>query len=252
MFPGHPEKIVATIEARMASMRLPGKVLAPLAGTPALERLIERLNRSKYLDGIVVATTEKPGDNVIEELAKRLGVGCFRGSEDDVLGRVLGAAQSVQADLICEITGDCPLLDWRVVDRAIEEFFVVPLDYATNCLTQSYPLGFETQVFPTKVLAEVDQLTKDPIDRTHVSYYIYMHPEKYRVKNWVANPEATAPEMRLTLDEPDDLKLIDLVFRELLPSKPDFSAEDVVTLLKQKPELLAINEHVRQKHAQEG
>lgn len=252
MFPGHQEKIVATIEARMASSRLPGKVLLPLADKPALQHLVERLKRSKYLDGIVVATTDKPGDDVIEALAKQLGVDCFRGSEDDVLGRVLGAAQSVQADLICEITGDCPLLDWRVVDRGIEEFFTAPLDYAANCLTQSYPLGLETQVFPTKVLAEVDQLTKDPIDRTHVSYYIYMHPEKFRVKNWAANPEAHAPEVRLTLDETDDLKLIDQVFRELLPSKPDFSVEDVVALLKLKPELLAINEHVRQKQAQEG
>lgn len=252
MYPGHSEKIVATIEARMASSRLPGKVLLPLADKPALERLIERLKRSKYLDGIVVATTDKPGDDAIEALARQLGVNCFRGSEDDVLGRVLGAAQSVQADLICEITGDCPLLDWRVVDRGVEEFFVEPLDYAANCLSQSYPLGFETQVFPTKVLAEVDQLTQDPIDRTHVSYYIYMHPERYRFKNWTANAEAHAPDMRVTLDEAEDLKLIDLVFRELLPTKPDFSAEDVVTLLKQKPEWLAINEHVRQKQAQEG
>ena len=236
----------------MASSRLPGKVLLPLADKPALERLIERLKRSKYLDGIVVATTDKPGDDAIEALARQLGVVCFRGSEDDVLGRVLGAAQSVQADLICEITGDCPLLDWRVVDRGIEEFFAEPLDYAANCLSQSYPLGFETQVFPTKVLAEVDQLTQDPIDRTHVSYYIYMHPERYRFKNWTANAEAHAPDMRVTLDEAEDLKLIDLVFRELLPTKPDFSAEDVVTLLKQKPEWLAINEHVRQKQAQEG
>lgn len=252
MFPSHPEKIIATIEARMASSRLPGKVLLPLAGKPALERLIERLKRSKYLDGIVVATTDKPSDDVIEALAKQLGVGCFRGSEDDVLGRVLGAAQSVQADVICEITGDCPLLDWRVVDRGVEEFFAAPLDYAANCLTPSYPLGLETQVFPTKILAEVDQLTQDPIDRTHVSYYIYAHPEQFRVKNWLANPEAHAPEMRLTLDEPDDLTLIDRVFSELLPSKPDFSAEDVVALLKRKPELLAINEHVRQKQIQEG
>lgn len=147
MFPGRPEKIIATIEARMASSRLPGKVLLPLAGKPALERLIERLKRSNYLDGIVVATTDKPGDEAIEALAKSLGVGCFRGSEDDVLGRVLGAAQSAGADVICEITGDCPLLDWRVVDRGIAEFFAAPLDYACNCLTQSYPLGLKPRCF---------------------------------------------------------------------------------------------------------
>ena len=119
----HKEKIVATIEARMTSTRLPGKVLLPLAGKPALERLVERLKRSLYIDEIVVATTTNQTDEPIVELCESLGVKYFRGSELDVLKRVLGAAESVRADIIVEITGDCPLMDWRIVDRGIEEFY---------------------------------------------------------------------------------------------------------------------------------
>ncbi len=250
MFSG--KKIVATIEARMTSSRLPGKVLLPLAGKPTLERLVERMKSSKYVDTIVVATTVNEADEPIAGLAERLGVACFRGSEEDVLGRVLGAAQSVQGGIIVEITGDCPLVDGRLIDRAVEEFFKLDVHYASNCLIQSYPLGFEVQVFPTAVLAEVDKLTQDPVDRLHVSYYIYMHPERYRFANWTAEPECFAPDFRLTLDEKGDYELLDKVFTALAPGNPDFSAAETVAYLKSHPELLELNKSVRQKHAQEG
>lgn len=246
------KKIVATIEVRMASSRLPGKVLLPLAGKPTLERLVERMRGSRYIDAIVIATTVNQTDEPIAALAERLGVHCYRGSEKDVLGRVLGAAFSVQGEIIVEITGDCPLVDGRLIDRAVEEFFKFGVHYASNCLTQSYPLGFEVQVFPTDILAEVDRLTQDPIDRLHVSYYIYMHPERYISANWTAETECFAPDFRLTLDEAEDYKLLDIVFKELVPKNPNFSAADVITYLRSHPELLEINKNVRQKHAQEG
>src|SRR5579859_1898597 len=113
-------RIVATIEARMRSTRLPGKVLRPAAGKPLLELLIERLRRVSRIDQIVVATTDNPADDMIARLAQRLGVGCFRGSEEDVLDRVLRAAQSVAADLIVEITADCPLIDPEVVGHVVD------------------------------------------------------------------------------------------------------------------------------------
>jgi spore coat polysaccharide biosynthesis protein SpsF len=169
-----------------------------------------------------------------------------------VLGRVLGAARAHAADIIVEITGDCPLMDHRVVDRGITEFFGREVEYAANCLTQSYPLGFEVQVFPTRVLAEVDTKTQDPIDRTHVSYYIYMHPDEYRVFNWDAEPECVAPTIRVTLDETEDYALIREVFDRLHPGTPDFGAADVVRLLAEHPELADINRNIRQKHAEEG
>lgn len=252
MYKNSNQEIVATIEARMTSSRLPGKVLMPLAGQPALERLIERLKRSIYLDKIVVATTINQTDDPVVELAQKLNVDYFRGSEADVLGRVLGAAQSVGAEIIVEITGDCPLVDHRLVDRGIEEFFSHQVDYASNTIKLSYPIGFDIQVFPVKILAEVASLTHDPIDRAHVSYYIYNHPKKYQLRNWEAEPENYWPDLRVTLDEREDHELLNKIFESLLPQRDDFSADDVIKFLKTNPSLLEINKNVRQKEAHEG
>ena len=171
-------KVVATIEARMGSSRLPGKTLRPILGRPTLEFLIERLKRVNRLDEIVVATTNNPRDDVVETLAHRLKVGCFRGSEEDVLGRVLGAAQTYQADVIVEITGDCPLIDPSVVQHCINEYFSRGVDYVAS---KNYVGGMNTQVFSTSVLNEVEQVTRDdPNSREHVSLPIYENAEKYK------------------------------------------------------------------------
>lgn len=236
----------------MTSMRLPGKVLLPLAGKPALERLIERLKRSKYVDAIVVATTTNAADDPIVSLAKELHIGYHRGSEADVLKRVLDAARSVSADVIVEITGDCPLMDWRLVDRGIEEFFSHNVDYASNCITPSYPAGFEVQIFPVEILADAAERTEDPIDRLHVSYYIYQHPELYRLYQWKPDPESARPDMRLTLDERDDYIVLSTIFENLVKHDNDFSVQEVIRYLVRNPHLLAINSHVKQKEPSQG
>ncbi len=176
-------KIVCTIEARMKSSRLPGKVLLPVCGKPLLELMIERLRQVPELDGIVIATTADPSCQPIEDLAKRLRVGCFRGSEDDVLDRVLRSARSAQADLIVELTGDCPLMDPDLVSEVICEFRSRDVDYCANVLQRTHPRGMDVQAFPTKVLARVAELTNAPSDREHVSIYIYTHPELFRLHN---------------------------------------------------------------------
>ena len=249
MYKNRKEKIVATIEARMTSSRLPGKVLLPIIGTPALELLIRRLKRSNYLDKICLATTNNPADDAIAESAQKLGVAHFRGSEEDVLGRVLGAAQSLGADIIVEITGDCPFVDPALIDRGGEEFFSRDVDYASNTISPTYPNGFDVQVFPTTVLAEVAALTNDPIDRTHVSYYIYRHPEHYRCYNWEAPPDSYGPEFRVTLDEEADYRVLQTVAGAM----PDdgFTAGDVVRYLRAHPEVAAQNATVRQKEIHE-
>ena len=246
------KKIVATIEARMRSSRLPGKVLLPLAGKPALERLIERLQRSQYVDTIIVATTTHESDLSIVELTKKLDIPCYQGSELDVLGRVLAAAQSVEGEIIVEITGDCPVADHRVVDRVIEEFFTQGVDYASNMLTPGYANGFNVQVFPTALLAAVDQLTQDPIDRVHVSYYIYRHPEKYQLHQVVVDEACYSPDLRVTIDERLDYELLSHIYDRLWLCNPDFSAADVVRLLRQYPALAQLNQQVRQKAPEEG
>lgn len=240
-------RIVATIEARMESSRLPGKTLGPILGRPMLELLIERVRRARRVDEVVVATTDHAADQPIEDLARRLGVGCFRGSSDDVLDRVLKAAQAHRADLMVELTGDCPLLDPEVIDQVIALFLSGGYDYVSNALTRTYPRGLDTQVFPTRVLEEVAGLTQDPADRENVSLYIYEHPERYRLGNLEAPPELRHPEFRLTVDTAEDLALIREIYQGLYPGKPEFALADVIRLLQQQPELLEINRNIKQK-----
>ena len=247
MYKDTNKKIAATIEARMTSTRLPGKVLMPLAGKPALERMVERLKRSKYLDEIAIATTVNKEDDPIVELAEKLGVKYYRGSEIDVMGRVLDTAKSVQADIIVELTGDCPLMDWRVVDRGVEEFFSGNYDCGANVIERSYPDGFDVQVFPVSILEEAANKTDDPLDREHVSRYIYTHPEEYKINHWKSGSECDWPELRVTLDEIDDYTMINTIFEKLLPQNEDFTAEDVVNLAKKDEEILKINQHVQAK-----
>jgi spore coat polysaccharide biosynthesis protein SpsF len=240
-------KIVATIEARMESTRLPGKTVAPILGRPMLELLIERLRRAQRVDQIVVATTDHPADAVIEELAHKLGAGCFRGSSDDVLARVLKAAQAFGADILVEMTGDCPLLDPVVVDEAVAIFLAGGFDYVSNVVERTYPRGLDTQVYAVATLAEVDQLTQDPPDRENVSLYIYEHPERYRLGHLYAPAPLRRPDLRLTVDTQADLDLVRAIYERLYPADPAFSTAAVVRLLEREPELADINRHIRQK-----
>jgi len=240
-------KIVATIEARMESSRLPGKTLAPILGRPMLEMLIERLQRAQRLDEVVVATTDHPADEAIEQLARKLHVGCFPGSSDDVLDRVLRAGQMYHADLLVEMTGDCPLLDPQVVDEAIAIFLAGNFDYVSNCVQRTYPRGLDTQVYPMKVLAEVDKITQDPADRENVSLYIYEHPQKYRLGRLLAAPKIARPDLRLTVDTQADLDLVRVIYERLYPRNPAFSIFDVVRLLEEEPGLAEINRNIEQK-----
>ncbi len=210
-----------------------------------LALMIERLKRVPNIDKIIVATTSKTVDDEIVELAESVGVDFYRGSEDDVLSRVLEAAQHHGIDLIVETTGDCPLIDPETVDRVIETYHQSNVDYCSNVLVRSYPIGMDTQVFATDILSDVAKRTDDPQDREHVSLYIYNHPELYSLKNVLSPQELTAPEWRLTLDTLDDYTLIKIIFEILYPHKPAFSLTDMFTLLKDRPDLLEINCHVQ-------
>lgn len=240
-------RTVAIVQARMRSTRLPGKVLRPILGRPMLEHLIERLRRVPELDDVVVATTLDPSCQPIEDLARKVGAGCFRGSEDDVLDRVLRAARSAAADVIVEITGDCPLIDPPTVSRVIQAFRASDVDYCSNVLVRTYPRGLDTQVFPTAVLEEVARLTDDPADHEHVSLYIYEHPERFRLLNVESGHGRALGDLRLTVDTPEDFALIREIYTRLHPSKPDFALADVLALLEREPALRAMNEHVPQK-----
>lgn len=243
-------KINAIVATRMTSSRLPGKVLLDLAGQPALVRLIERLKRSKYLNDIVIATTTNETDNVVVETAKSQDVKYYRGSEDDVLLRTVEAAEATDADFIVQITSDCPLIDTETIDRVIEQIVEKPyIDYVTNHLVRTYPMGFSVEVFRTKALRHIEQTIADPAVREHVSLYFYEHPEKYHLSNVEAPRFLRHPEYRLTLDTEEDYRLINNIYAALYPVNRAFDLYDMTRYLQKNPQILCSNQHVQQKKA---
>ena len=241
-------RIVATIEARMGSTRLPGKVLKPAAGKPMLELMVERLRRVPSLDGIVIATPVNPADQAIADLAGRLGIGCHRGSEEDITARLVGAAEAHAIDVLVETTGDCPLIDPATVERCVQVYRESGVDYVSNVLERSYPIGMDTQVFSAAVLADVARRTDDPVEREHGSLFIYRHSEIYSLKNVAAPADLTDPTLRLTLDTPEDYALITRIFADLYPATPAFDLADILALLRTKPDYRALNAEVKHRY----
>jgi len=246
------KKVVATIEARMTSTRLPGKVLLEIGGKPALAYMINRIKQSRLVDDIVVATTVNDSDEPIIDLCNKIGCKYFRGREEDVLLRVLEAAKSVNADIIVELTGDCPFIDPDIIDKVIELYFSGDYDYASNVVERSFPDGFDTQVFSVQSLEKVARMTDDPIDRVHVSCYFYNNPHKFKLANLLADKDSTWPDLRLTIDEPADYQLLKVIDQKLQERKGMFSVNEVISLLKQEPELIELNKHVRAKELRDG
>ncbi len=240
-------KKIATVEARMSSSRLPGKIMMPLAGKPALERLVERARRAKSIQDVVIATTTNPQDDAVEIWARKAGVSYFRGSEEDVLLRVLEAAKAFKAEVIVELTGDCPLLDPAMIDQLVALWESGDHDYVSNILERTYPRGFDTQVFSTAVLAKVDKLTQDPADRENVSLYIYEHPEQFKLGGVTAPQELFGPDIRICTDTQEDYEVISRIYADLYPKKPAFDAYDIMDFLKTHPEVAAINRRIQQK-----
>lgn len=240
-------RVVATIEARMTSSRLPGKVLMPALGEPMLMHLVRRLRAVPSIDAIVIATTVNATDDPIAAFAQANGVEVYRGSEHDVLARVIGAAESANAEVVVEITGDCPVIDPDLVEQTIRMFFNHRADYVANSLVRSYPDGMDTQVMWLEALKSAAARTTDKLDREHVSRYIWRNPEIYRLVNLVAPPSLHWPELGLTLDEQSDYELLKKLIETLGPQDLLFGCADMIRLLRRYPEWVAINQAVVRK-----
>ena len=246
--PSSKQKIVASIEARMGSSRLPGKVLMDINGRTALDRLLTRLRCCRHLDDVVLATSSSPGDDVLAKWAHDNGTACFRGSEEDVLGRVVGAHQMMGSDIIVEITGDCPLLDPDIIDLGIEFFESNDCDVVTNCRILSFPQGADVQVFRTSDLSDVAERIDDPAVREHVSLYFYENPDLYRIIHLIAPQSMRGPNLRFQLDYEEDLEFIREVYSRLEDQHgPCFGVERVKDLLQAHPSLAEINSHLKEK-----
>ena len=240
-------KTVATIEARMTSNRLPGKILLKAAGMSMLEHLVRRLRAVPSVDTIVLATTVNAADAPLVELAERMGIAVFRGDEDDVMLRVIDAAASVNADVMVEITGDCPIIDPEIVEQTIRMFKAHQVDYVSNVLVRSYPDGMDTQVLRLETLKRSAAMTNDRLDHEHVTLHIRNHPELFTHVHLVAPPEIHWPELGLTLDERSDYELLKRIIEHFDAHNPLFSCLDAVRFLRQCPELVEINQDVVRK-----
>jgi len=241
-------KIVATIEARMTSSRLPGKVLLPAAGKPMLHHLISRLRKVPLIQEIVLATTTNVTDDVLVDFAEKEGIACFRGSEKDVMSRVIGAAESVKADVVVEITGDCPIIDPEVIEQTIQIFLHNSCDYASNVVVRSYPIGMDTQVFRLDVLKRSFSMTNLSLDREHVTRHIRQNPELFRLIHLVSTQSLFWPELGLTLDEPKDYELLKRIIEYFDVRTDSFTCSEMIQLLRiQHPEWVKLNEDVQRK-----
>lgn len=238
-------KTAATIEARMTSSRLPGKVLMEAAGLSFLEHMIQRLKMVPSLDDIIVATTVNASDDPVVALAKKIGVSYYRGNEDDVLDRVLMAAKSHNVDVIVETTGDCPLIDPQIVENCVQSYRAKNVDYLSNILERTYPIGMDTQVFATDILQDVANRTDDVQDHEHVSLFIYKHPEIYTLANIAAVQSQHDPSLRLTLDTQEDCDVLRNIFEALYPQKDNFTLGDILAYLRAHPEVREVNQHVQ-------
>jgi spore coat polysaccharide biosynthesis protein SpsF len=235
-------KVVASIEARMGSSRLPGKVLADIHGRPALGRLVDRLRRCRTIDDLVLATSVSSADDALEAWGRSEGLAVHRGSEDDVLARVVGAQKMMSADVVVEVTGDCPLLDPDVIDLGVDTFFANDCDVVTNARVPSYPQGADVQVFRLDALVDVAARIDDPAVREHVSLHFYENSARYRIIHLLADRTQRSPELRLQLDYEQDLVFIREIYARLLPTcGAEFGVREILGLLAREPMLRLIN-----------
>tara|TARA_Y100001970_G_C14239879_1_gene864217 strand:+ start:664 stop:1395 length:732 start_codon:yes stop_codon:yes gene_type:complete len=240
-------RTVVITQARMASTRLPGKVLKTICGKSLLEYQLERLNRVSSADQVIVATTKNKIDDQIVELCKILGVKYFRGPENDVLRRYYEAAKFSKAEIIVRVTSDCPLIDPNIIDKIIHTFKKkFPLYvYVSNITERTYPRGMDTEVFSFKALKEAHEKATSLSEREHVTPFITENSKNFQIGTIFY--ESNESKYRWTVDTKDDFKLIHKIISTLYPKKPLFTLEDCLKILKKNPSWSKINSNIKQK-----
>lgn len=244
-------KITAIIQARSTSSRLPNKVLLPLpygGETTVLEQVVRRVRRAERISEVVIATTINKTDDFIVELCKQKGITYFRGSEDNVLERYYLAAKSAKTDYIVRITSDCPCIDSSVIDKVIDNHFQNQADFTSNATQRTFPYGIDLSIFSFALLEEAHQNAVHRYEKEHVTTYFYKtRPDKFRLNVVVAPTTMYAPDIRVTVDTPEDYTLLCAVYDYLYPTNPLFDIHDIIQLFKEKEWLKNINNKVRQK-----
>lgn len=231
--------VVALLQARTSSTRLPGKVLKPLLGEPMIVRQIERVRRSRRIDRLMVVTSDSPSDDELASCCVAAGVEVFRGSLNDVLDRFYSAVKDIRPQHVVRLTADCPLADHEVIDAVIDFHLDGGYDYASNVLPPTYPDGLDIEVFRFSVLETIWHEACLPSQREHVTSFIYQHPERFRLGGFTQPKDLSS--LRWTVDEPSDFTFVEAVYQALYRNNPDFLTADILRLLAKRPELLEIN-----------
>jgi spore coat polysaccharide biosynthesis protein SpsF len=240
-------RVVAIVQARMGSERLPGKVLMPVMGRPLLWYLLNQLKQAKRLEGIVIATSNQVRDDAIEEFGAGAGVHVVRGSERDVLDRFHCAAAEAKADYIVRITADCPLICPTVVDGTIENHFASGCDYTMNDVPGCFPRGYDAEVFSRVVLERTHVKARRLADREHVTYYIYTHTEEFSVNTYRDASFPRFPTDRICVDTQEDFVVVKSIIENVYREKQCMHYGKVLDFLQKNPSVAALNADVKQK-----
>lgn len=243
-------KTVAILQARMTSTRLPGKVLAPLAGQPMVLRQLERIRRAATLDEIVVATSIDPSDDDLVAVLEANGTRVIRGDLDDVLGRFLKAMDATQPDGVVRLTADCPLASPKVIDKVVTAFHEGGADYVSNTMTPTYPDGLDVEVVKASVLREVAAEATDQPEREHVTLGVYRRHDRYRIENVAGDEDLSS--LRWTVDTPEDYAFVTRIYDALYANNPEFEIEDVLAFLDEHPELNRTDADAKRNAALDG
>lgn len=238
-------RIVAIVQARMGSTRLPGKVLKEVNGKPLLAYQIERMEKASLIDQLVIATTPYGNEGIVN-LCNELGIDYFIGSESDVLARYYHAALKYEADVVVRITSDCPLIDPVIINNIIQMYLDNEYDYVSNTQLRTFPRGMDTEVFSMEILTEAFMNASLEYEREHVTPYFYLNSTKYNIGQYTLE-RGDQSNLRLTVDTPEDLELISILLNDLYPKNPDFDLDILLEKLTKEPALIKINEHIEQK-----
>lgn len=234
--------ILGLIQARTGSTRLPGKILMEFCGKPDLYHVYDRTKKSKKIDEIIVATTDKISDDKVFDYCEKEDIKCFRGSEDDVLDRFYQCCKQrglSEKDSVVRITADCPLIDPVIIDKVIEYFLENDFDYVSNAIEPTYPDGLDVEVFLFSALEKSWKEAKLPSEREHVTPYIRNNESLFKIGSFKNSVDLS--HYRWTLDEIEDYRLINIIYEKLYSQDDVFDTEDILLFLKDNPQLNEIN-----------
>jgi len=239
-----PDKIVIVVQARMTSGRLPGKVMLPILGESLLYRMMERLQMIKHQVQFVVAIPEEEKGGAIDQECERMNIPCYCGDLNNLLDRHYQAAKLYNADIVLKIPSDCPLIDPRIVDQVLDFYFEHEgeYDYVSNLHPATFPDGNDVEIMTIPCIERAWKEATRKLELEHTTPYIWENPDKFRIGNVVWNTgKDYSMSHRFTIDYRADYEFIKAVFEELYPKKHDFSCDDILQLLEERPDIYPIN-----------